>query len=178
LIVFLHGAAERGADLRRVKRHGLPRLLDRRPEFPFVVVSPQCPRDAWWSLPVLTALLDDVCARHAVDPERIYLTGLSMGGFGTWAWAIAEPHRFAAIAPICGGGRPAQVCAIRHLPVWVFHGARDTVVPLQRSEEMVRALEACGGNIRFTVYPRAKHDSWTRTYANPELYDWFLQHTR
>ena len=178
LIVFLHGAAERGADLRRIKRHGLPQLLDRRPDFPFVVVSPQCPIGTWWSLPVLSALLDDVLAHHAVDPERVYLTGLSMGGFGTWGWAIAEPHRFAAIAPICGGGTPAAVCAIRHLPVWAFHGARDDVVPLHRSEDMVRALEACGGAVRFTVYPHAKHDSWTPTYANPELYAWFLQHTR
>jgi predicted peptidase len=123
-------------------------------------------------------LLDEVSARYAVDPDRIYLTGLSMGGFGTWAWAIAEPHRFAAIAPICGGGAPAAVCALRHLPVWAFHGARDTVVPLHRSEDMVRALEACGGNVRFTIYPEAKHDSWTPAYADPELYQWFLQHIR
>jgi predicted peptidase len=178
LIFFLHGAAERGSNLRVVKRHGPPKFLDRRPEFPFIVVSPQCPTDTRWSLEVLEPLLADVITRYAVDPDRVYGTGLSMGGFGTWGLAIADPTRFAAIAPVCGGGAPALVCAIRHLPVWAFHGAKDEVVPLQRSVEMVEALKACGGDVRFTVYPEAKHDSWTATYANPELYSWFLAHRR
>jgi hypothetical protein len=122
----------------------------------------------------LAALLEEIEQHYAVDPARIYVTGMSMGGFGTWAFATTYPDRCAAIAPICGGGNPARVGAIRHLPVWAFHGAQDPIVPLRRSAEMVTALRQCGGDVRFTVYPDAGHDAWTETYANPELYAWFL----
>jgi len=115
---------------------------------------------------------------HVLAQHPTGFTPLSMGGFGTWAFALAYPDRCAAIAPICGGGDPARVGAIRHLPVWAFHGAKDTIVPLRRSAEMVTALRQCGGNVRFTVYPDAVHDAWTETYTNPELYAWFLAHTR
>jgi predicted peptidase len=101
-----------------------------------------------------------------------------MGGYGTWRWATSYPNQFAAIAPVCGGGEPALAHRIKHLPVWAFHGARDRIVPLRESEKMVKALEDCGGNIRFTVYPNADHDSWTPTYSNPALYDWFRQQHR
>jgi predicted peptidase len=180
LILFLHGAGERGDDLELVKVHGIPKILKRRKTFPFIVVSPQCSEDAWWpgEVEALAALLDEVVARYAVDPERVYLTGLSMGGFGAWSLAMARPERFAAVAPICGGGNPGRVCVLKDVPVWAFHGALDPVVPLARSEEMVNALKACGGDVRLTVYPDAEHDSWTRTYDDPELYAWFLRHTR
>jgi predicted peptidase len=178
LILFLHGAGERGYDLQLVKRHGVAHIVEEQPDFPFLVVSPQCPPKAAWSTEMLGALLEEIERRYAVDPERIYVTGLSMGGFGTWAFAIAMPDRCAAIAPICGGGDPSRVSALRHLPVWVFHGAKDAIVPLQRSAEMVAALQQCGGHVQFTVYPEAGHDAWTETYANPALYDWFLAHTR
>jgi predicted peptidase len=111
-------------------------------------------------------------------PNRVYLTGLSMGGYGTWHLAAAQPERFAAIAPICGGGNPAQANKLKNLPVWAFHGTKDHVVPLSESEIMVFALKAHNGNIKFTVYPEVEHDSWTQTYNNPELYEWFLQHWR
>jgi predicted peptidase len=101
-----------------------------------------------------------------------------MGGFGTWRLAAAQPHRFAAIAPICGGGDAADACNLKDLPVWAFHGARDRIVPISESEKMVEALKACGGNVKFTVYPEADHDSWTQTYNNPALFDWFKQHQR
>ena len=101
-----------------------------------------------------------------------------MGGFGTWALAVRQPRRFAAIAPICGGGIPHTTGCIAHLPVWVFHGAKDEVVLLKESQDMVDALERFGGNVRFTVYPEAAHDSWTETYDNPELYEWLLKHRR
>ncbi|GAB4454040.1 MAG: prolyl oligopeptidase family serine peptidase [Anaerolineae bacterium] len=180
LILFLHGAGERGDDLERVKIHGIPKVVEQRPDFPFVVVSPQCPRPSWWTAEVdaLNALLDEVIATHAVDPARVYLTGLSMGGFGTWALAMAHPERFAAIAPICGGGDPHRVTALKDVPTWAFHGAQDEVVPMSETEQMVEALRAAGGDVRATVYPDADHDSWTATYDNPELYDWFLAHTR
>ena len=144
--------------------------------FPFVLVSPQCPEGIWWSVDVLCALLDEVLSKYRIDEERVYLTGLSMGGFGTWSLAMARPEQFAAIAPICGGGDPDQVRRIKDVPVWVFHGAKDGLVPVQKSEEMVRALEACGGDVKLTVYPEAAHDSWTETYDNPDLYAWFLDH--
>lgn len=178
LVLFLHGAGERGDDLERLKRHGLPRVLEERDDFPAIVVSPQCPPDERWSVAVLRALLDEIEEGHAVDPDRISVTGLSMGGFGTWALAIAEPDRFAAIAPICGGGEPFGTARLTRLPVWAFHGDADTVVPLRRSQEMVEALRARGGDVRFTVYPGVEHDSWTRTYDNPELYDWLFSHRR
>ncbi len=126
----------------------------------------------------LAALLDDVCRRYAVDEGRLYVTGLSMGGYGTWSLAARQPDRFAAIAPICGGGDPQAAAGFAQVPAWVFHGAKDNVVPLERSEEMVQALRDAGAEVRFTVYPDADHDSWTETYANPELYEWLLSHDR
>lgn len=185
LILFLHGMGERGDQLELVKRHGIPKIAEEWSDFPFIAVSPQCPADSIWSLQqdALLALLDEILGHYAADPARVYLTGLSMGGYGTWELASAHPERFAAIAPICGGGSPflgfpARVCALKDVPVWAFHGAKDTVVPLDESAKMVEALRAFGGNVRFTVYPEAGHDAWTETYANPELYAWFLSHHR
>ena len=178
LVLFLHGAGERGNDLERVKRHGPPKRLDQGHDFPFILVSPQCPLDTWWQNDVLIALLDEIVATHDVDTRRVYVTGLSMGGYGTWELATTYPDRFAAVAPVCGGGHFFRVPKMKDVPVWVFHGAKDDVVPLAKSEELVRALEACDGNVRFTVYPDAQHDSWTPTYDNPDLYQWLLTHRR
>ena len=183
LILFLHGSGERGDDLSKVEVHGPPKLVAKEGrEFPFVMVSPQCPADDWWTstlqIAALGALLDDVVSRYRIDERRIYVTGLSLGGYGTWSLAIAQPNRFAAIAPICGGGDPKAAASIAHLPVWVFHGAKDEAVPLFRSQEMVKALRQAGGKPKFTVYPNAGHDSWTAAYNNPGLYKWFLQHSR
>jgi len=180
MILFLHGAGERGDDLRKVKKHGPPKIVKNKKDFPFIVVSPQCPKDDWWpeKVEVLIHLLDDIVARYDVDTERIYLTGLSMGGYGTWALATSYPDRFAAIAPICGGGKRLMAHRLEDVPVWAFHGAKDKVVPVKESEEMVNAIKARGGNARLTVYPDAGHDSWTETYNNKELYDWFLKHRK
>jgi predicted peptidase len=180
LILYLHGIGERGDDLELVKIHGIAKVVEKRPSFPFVAVSPQCPDGTlWWhhSL-ILKGMLDDILARYAVDPNRVYLTGNSMGGYGTWSLAMAYPDRFAAIAPICGGGMPEWVAALKDVPVWAFHGADDAAVPLERGQRMVDALRACGGTVRFTVYPGVGHNSWTQTYDDPELYAWFLQHSR
>lgn len=184
-ILFLHGAGERGDDLELVKLHGIPKVVEQQEDFPFIAVSPQCPVDSWWSSHIeeLDALLNEVAASYAVDADRLYLTGLSMGGYGTWHLAATYPQRFAALTPICGGGPwfvgfPEKVSVLKDVPIWVFHGAQDDVVPLEESERMVDALRACGSSVRFTVYPDAAHDSWTETYDNPELYEWFLQHTR
>ncbi len=180
LLLFLHGAGERGHDLQLVKKHGPPKLIDEGKEFPFIVVSPQCPLGSWWSTKPLelTALLDEIVAKHKVDKERIYLTGLSMGGFGTWTLAAYTPNRFAAIMPICGGGETLLTRVLGHVPTWVFHGAKDPVVPLKRSEDMVEALKRVNKNVKFTVYPEALHDSWTETYNNPEVYQWLLEQKR
>lgn len=182
LVVFLHGSGESGSDLEKVKVHGPPKLVAKGKDFPFILVSPQAP-DAprrRWKVEVLNTLLDDVLAKYAADPDRVYLTGLSMGGFGTWEWASENPERFAAIAPICGGGDPRMAARrLKEMPTWVFHGAKDPVVALRASEEMVDALKAAGAaEVKFTVYPEAQHDSWTVTYDNPELYEWLLKHAR
>lgn len=178
LMLFLHGAGERGDDLKRVKIHGPIKYIQKGGDFPFILVSPQCPAGQWWEPAPLLALLDDIQAKYRVDPDRVYVTGLSMGGYGTWDLAIRNPGRFAAIAPICGGGRPFLARQLKDLPVWVFHGDSDPVVPVERSDEMVEALKRAGGNVRYTRYPGVNHDSWTATYANPELYAWFLSHKR
>jgi len=180
LILFLHGIGERGDDLELVKIYGIPKIVERQPDFPFVAVSPQCPDETtWWDHRLtLKALLDGIVANYAIDATRIYLTGLSMGGYGTWSLAMAYPELFAAIAPICGGGFPEFVSQLKDVPVWAFHGAEDGAVKLEVGQRMVDALRACGGNVRFTVYPGVGHDSWTQTYDNPRLYEWLLQHRR
>ena len=185
LIFFLHGIGERGVYLGELKRHGIPKVVEEREDFPFITLSPQCPPNTtWWDhIDALDALLNEIMATYVVDTARSYLTGLSMGGYGTWYLATLYPNRFAAIAPICGGGSvahgfPQRVCILQDVPVWAFHGAQDTTVPLQESEVLVKTLRRCGGDVRFTIYPEAGHDSWTETYANPALYTWFLEHRR
>jgi predicted peptidase len=174
LVLFLHGAGERGDDLEQVTVHGLPRRIREgfRPDC--IVVAPQCPFEQRWQPESLIELLKQVEGDNDVDRDRVYLTGLSMGGSGVWALGMAQAHRFAALAPICGRGDPSRACSIAHIPVWAFHGARDDVVPLQCTLDMVEALRACGAEPRITVYPEADHDSWTETYASPELYAWLF----
>lgn len=186
LLVFLHGAGERGTDLDRVTVHGPPQRVKGQPDFPFVLVSPQCPEGAFWSVEELDLLLDHLLAELAVDPQRVCLTGLSMGGNGSWAWATARPERFAAVAPICGWGDPVRVwlaseprkSQLARLPVWAFHGAKDNVIPLADSERMVSAFGRIGNQVRLTVYPEAGHDSWTEAYRDPALYEWLLAQRR
>jgi predicted peptidase len=184
LILFLHGAGERGSNVWLVAKHGPPKIDTAETNFPFIVVSPQCPEGKIWSNDLLLALLDEIETKYAVDTHRVYLTGLSMGGFGTWSLGLSHPERFAAIAPMCGGGEfitplLADKSKLATLPVWAFHGAKDPVVPVEESERMVNLLKKSGGReVKLTVYPEAQHDCWTQTYANPELFDWFLQHAR
>jgi predicted peptidase len=180
LILFLHGAGERGSDIEKVKVHGPPKIVQTKKDFPFIVVSPQCPEDEWWTdkTEMLINLLDDIVARYDVDTERIYLTGLSMGGYGSWALASKYPDRFAAVVPICGGGDPILARTLKDVPIWAFHGAKDSVVPVEESKRLVEAVNARDGNAKLTIYPDANHDSWTETYNNPKLYDWLLEHRR
>lgn len=177
-IVFLHGAAERGNDLDVVTTQGLPRRLTEQQNFPFVTIVPQCPRGEIWIPSMVDELIGMVQDKFRIDADRIYLTGISMGGFGTWMTAVDFPDRFAAIVPICGGGDPSKVSLIGHLPVWAFHGAKDEIVNVSETIRMVNALKKIGGDVRFTMYPEGKHDAWTETYNNPALYEWLLTHNR
>ena len=178
LVLFLHGAGERGDDLKKVSRHGLPKMLKNGMDLPCIVVSPQCSKHSWWTHPgeqaALIALLDEIEKTHRVDKSRVYLTGLSMGGFGSWMLASDYPDRFAAVAPVCGGGDPSKAAKLKNTPIWVFHGARDFIVPKSKSETMVKAIKKAGGNPKYTLYPKAGHDAWSPTYANPDFYKWML----
>ena len=182
LIIYLHGSSRRGREIEKVKANGLPPLLDSKDDFEFIVASPQAlssyPWQQCWRPDDLVLLLDHLLAEYRIDPKRVYLTGLSMGGYGTWSCIAEHPQRFAAAVPICGGGDPDRAEAIGDLPVWAFHGEEDYVVPVSRSREMVKAIQAAGGNARLTSYPGVGHDSFTRTYANPELFRWLLQQAR
>ncbi len=177
LMLFLHGIGEWGNDLSKVKRHGPPKIVDKKNTTPFIIVSPQTPKGQWWKVNRLNKLLDHILATTKADPQRVYLTGLSMGGFGVWGWIAAEPGRFAAAIPICGGGNPEKADRLVNLPVWAFHGAKDGTVKPEKSREMVDAIKAAGGkHVKLTIYPDAHHDSWTETYNNPEIYKWLLSH--
>jgi predicted peptidase len=178
LIIFLHGSGERGDDLEKLKVNGLPKLLETKSDFPFIVISPQVPSEGDWEIDKLDALLDEALERLPIDSNRVYLTGLSMGGHATWKWAVQRPDRFAAIAPVCGAGPRYRACRLTNVPVWAFHGDQDSVVPFAESEIMVKAVQSCGGEAQLTTYIGGGHDAWTETYANPKLYDWFLKQKR
>ncbi len=176
LVLFLHGSGERGENVELFKKNGLPKLAEEEMGFPFIIVSPQCPAEESWSVPVLKILLDEIEKKYRVDTRQEYVTGLSMGGFGAWKIAIAMPEKFAAVIPICGGGDPKRVSVLKNVPVWVFHGKQDKIVPIEKAKNMVRALKKAGGDVRFTIYPEAGHDVWTQTYKNHRIYTWMLNH--
>jgi predicted peptidase len=178
LMLFLHGKGERGTVLETVKKNGPPHFVEQQPDFPFILISPLCPEEQYWSIDELDALLTSLISKYRIDEDRVYLTGLSMGGFGTWAFATEHPERLAAIAPICGGGDTHRIKELINVPVWAFHGAKDDVVPVERSIEMVNALNCVGGNARLTIYPDANHNSWDAAYSDPELFKWLLSKTR
>lgn len=174
LMIFLHGSGERGTDIGRVKAHGPPKIADRNPDFPFILISPLLPAGQDWDIAKLEAILDHALEVLPVDRSRVYLTGLSRGGHASWRWAAADPGRFAAVAAVAGRGNPATACALKDKPVWAFHGDRDDVVVPEGSFAMVRAIRACGGNPRLTIYPDIGHNAWDPAYDDPALYLWLL----
>ena len=181
LIVFLHGSGERGDDLDLVRRQGLPKRLDEGFDLPAVVLSPQCPDGQVWAqqYPAVMALVDAVMADVGVDPDRVLLTGLSLGGAGAVHLAATHPERFAALVPICGPWTFYYVTPrMARLPLWVFHGEDDPVVSVEDSRRLVAAVEALGGSARLTTYPGVAHDAWTRAYATDELFTWLLDQRR
>lgn len=199
VLMFLHGAGERGDDLEEVKAHGPPKLIGEIEQLRgCVVVSPQCPTGGWWKSTTIKGLFDEVLAGldGKGDVSRLYCTGLSMGGYGTWGLIANYPELLAAAAPICGGGdilrlkvgkefvaAPAfdieKLKRARELPIWAFHGAADELVPQAESQLLVDALKSAGSKkVEFTSYPDVGHDSWTRTYNNPEFYTWMFAQKR
>jgi predicted peptidase len=176
LILFLHGACP-NEDLTKFRHFGPMKYALTHADFRCIVVCPATARG--WTLPALVQLLDHLQNTLPVDPERVYLTGYSMGGHGTWLFATAYPHRFAAIAPAAGAGNPQEAARkLRELPVWIFHGVNDEVVPFAYGETMARALAGVGGQVKTTFYPDKGHDIWNKPYEDPALYAWFLEQRR
>ncbi len=175
-LLFLHGSAERGSDLKLLTRTAIPALLERGANLPFVTIAPQCPAQSTWTewTPALLDLLEQLVPELAINADRLYLTGISMGGYGAWQLAATAPERFAALAPICGGGDVAWAPRLKALSTWAFHGAQDPIVSVNESRAMVEALESVGASVRLTVYEDLGHDCWTRAYEDPELYSWML----
>jgi predicted peptidase len=174
LMVFLHGSGERGTDIELVKTHGPPKRLASGTELPFIVASPQLPADSRWSGAQIIALIDHLTETTPVDRKRIFLTGLSLGGHGVWEIGAESPDRFTALAPVCGRGDITAACRLREIPIWAFHGDSDEVVPVTDQQSMVDAVRGCGGEVRFSIYENVGHDSWGRTYEDPEFYRWLL----
>ena len=187
LLLFLHGAGERGTNLQLTAFHGPLKQVKQGQDFPFLIVAPQCAHGKVWQNGPLLQLLQHLEGKFAVDAKRVYLTGISMGGFGTWQLGLQHPEKFAALVPICGGGNMIDVIlgtrdkgeTMKRLPIWVFHGGKDDVVPPEESERLVSQLKKLGvKDVKLTVYSEANHDSWTETYQNQELYEWLLKQSR
>lgn len=177
MILFLHGAGERAEEIENLCDLGPMGYARRNPGVPFLVAMPHCDELTDWDPLMLMALIDELCGKYPIDEDRIYLTGFSMGGAGTWELAMDHPGRFAAIAPVCGRAIPLLVGRLWRKPVWIFHGEKDEVVPVDISRKMAEYLESMGNtNVRLTVYPDEGHHIWERVYNDPGLYKWCLEH--
>jgi predicted peptidase len=194
LVLFLHGAGERGTDNEKQLIHGVPEFAreENRKKYPCFLIAPQCPENAKWvevdwsadshrqpaepSAPMRLTLelLEALQKEFSIDARRIYVTGLSMGGYGTWDIVARRPELFAAAVPICGGADETTAVKIANVPVWVFHGAKDGAVNVERSRRMVEALKKAGGHPKYTEYPEVGHDSWVRAYKDPEMFAWLF----
>jgi len=183
LVLFLHGAGERGTNLKDIEIHGLPKLVRNGKKFPFIIIAPQCPLNLWWSdpLPVdlLSKLVNDIVMKYGIHKNNVFCTGLSMGGYGTLALSIKNPKLFSAIIPICGGvdiKNFFDILNLKDLPIWLFHGDKDEVIPLENSQSIYKVLKPVNKNIKLTVYKGVDHNSWDRAYDDNELYKWMLSH--
>jgi predicted peptidase len=198
LVLFLHGAGERGDDNSAQMRHGAPAILagaEKLGDLCFLI-APQCPADKWWSpidrktmrlsaadkpnplLEAVLAIVERTMKEQPIDPKRFYVTGLSMGGYATWDLLGRVPDKIAAALPICGGGDPSLAGRFKSIPVWAFHGEADATVPVKTTRKMIEALEKAGGTPKSTIYPDVNHDSWTPTYADPEVIRWMFAQRR
>lgn len=193
LLVFLHGYGERGDGSERlplVRVHGPLSYIDQGNDLPFIIAAPQLSRDnEYWTGYIVDALIKDVEKKYSVDKSRISLTGLSMGGYATWIVGMFYPNKFAALAPVAGGnifqfdipgiGKEKQeICRLKDIPIWAFHGEQDTIVPFEDEQEMIQELIKCDAKVKFTLYADKSHDSWTETYNNPEFYQWLAKQKR
>lgn len=186
LILYLHGTALRGDDINKLRIGEFTAILQYEPDLPFLVVAPQLPannENRSWSMndipERLFQLLDEIQETYSVDPKRIYLTGSSLGGGGTWEIGLRYPKYFAALVPVMGFygypfNIPENICDLKDVPIWAFHGEDDLTVPLEAEQGLVDGLRACGGNVKFTVYPGAGHDVDIQVYKTPELFEWML----
>lgn len=181
LIVFLHGAGERGNDLSIIENHNsLPRFFMEKPSARAILLAPQCPSDTVWIALTreLKSFLDKFISEYPVDADRVSLTGISMGGFGTWEFSMSYPEMLSAIAPVCGGGMSWRANALIGMPIRIFHGDADTTVPITYSEIMVNKLRSIGENPEFTVYPGVAHNSWINAYEDGTLANWLASQSR
>ena len=198
LVLFLHGSGERGDDNSAQLKHGVIPIIKGAEKLgtPVFLIAPQCPADRWWSAPKpdrtsltaadqpntlmenLLALVTSIQKEHPVDPKRFHVTGISMGGFGTWDLLGRVPDRIASALPVCGGGDPALAAKFKDVPIWAFHGDADEVVPASATRTMIEALKKAGGKPKATYYPGVGHDSWSRTYDNPDVIRWLLEQSR
>lgn len=178
LVLFLHGSGEAGTDVQKVKVNGPPKQAGEGRKFPFILVSPQAEPHEGWDHSMLYKLLQHIKAKYRVNNAKVYVTGLSMGGYGTWELAMKYPEEFAAIAPVCGGGDSSRAWRLRHIPIWNFHGAKDDAVFPIESEKMVTAARRYNSNVKYTLYPEANHNSWDSAYKGDMLYNWLLEQSK
>lgn len=180
LIIYLHGSGGRGKDLKLINTTSwdAPFFMQQMKHNPFLIIYPQCPPNESWNVPELNAFLDMIIAKYPVDLDRIYVTGMSMGGYGTWNWCQASPERFAAVAPVCGDGDTNDVERIKNVPIWIFHGDADPTVPIQGDSDCFAALQAVKARARFTIYPGGGHNAAAPTYSDPRIYQWLLEQKR
>jgi predicted peptidase len=186
LLLFLHGGGERGSDLQMLKANGIPRLIAEGQHFPFVIAAPQCPLPYRWpdQIESLAALVEELASTYRIDRRRIYLTGLSQGGCGTWHLGMRYAHLFAALLPVCGYrpytyGYKEKSLPLRDMPIWTFHGVSDEIVDVSETDKLVEGLREHGSAIRYTRMEGVNHSGcWERVYAMPEIYEWLLQQSR
>ena len=182
VLLFLHGSGETKGGTKQPVDVGIATAIKKRPDFPFIVVIPQSEKRTWLAKSDdghrALAILDEVMNDYSTDEDRVILTGLSMGGFGTWSLGFAEKDRWAALVPICGGGDPRNGAALKGMPIWCFHGGADNVVPAKLSHDMIDAIKKAGGDPKYTEYDGVGHNSWDEAYSTDELYTWMLKQTR
>jgi predicted peptidase len=175
LLLFLHGGGESGDDIERVKTHGPPSMIEKGKDYPFLVLTPQNPHPRkFWNETALMALLDKIQKDYRVDPSRVWVAGMSRGGYGAWRLAIQYPERFAALVAICGETPDHYANWLGDMPIWVFHGEEDRTISIKESDEMVAALKKHGNPVRYTKYPNTGHNAWDQAFSDPELYTWLL----
>ena len=182
LLIYLHGGSQKGNDLNKLKTYGLPYLIDKGQNFDFIIVSPQCPENKYWSTENwFDSLYSDLIMRYRIDANRVYCTGISMGGYGTYIVAMDFPDKFAAIVPLCGGindSDTSRVCNLRNIPIWTFHGTADDKILISETERIVSGLKKCKGKIKFTKLQKEGHGIEYLYETNPQIYKWLLKHKR